>query len=53
MGLAKALALNLFGEEVAKYGDDGLASADVSLNNLQSQAVMNSLHGEPGWIVYW
>jgi hypothetical protein len=53
-GLAKAIASNLFRNYVPKFSpNDGLAHADVGMENLQSQGVCNSLGGKAGWIVHW
>jgi RimJ/RimL family protein N-acetyltransferase len=49
-GLAKAVASRLLREKV--LGGDGLASADVSVDNIQSRAVCKSLGGIPSWSVY-
>ncbi|ROW01619.1 hypothetical protein VSDG_02255 [Cytospora chrysosperma] len=50
-GIAKAVATKVFREH--SFGDDGWGSADVHVDNVQSQAVCKSLGAEYGWKTCW
>ncbi|ROW11251.1 hypothetical protein VMCG_01427 [Cytospora schulzeri] len=50
-GVAKAVATKVFREH--SFGDDGWGSADVHVDNVQSQAVCKSLGAEYGWRTCW
>ncbi|KUI65968.1 hypothetical protein VM1G_01430 [Cytospora mali] len=50
-GIAKAVATKVFREH--SFGDDGWGSADVHIDNIQSQAVCKSLGAEKGWRTAW
>ncbi|KAH7060571.1 hypothetical protein B0J12DRAFT_649330 [Macrophomina phaseolina] len=55
-GLAKAMGRKLFRDGLVAFGDelDGLAHADVALENKESNGVCKSLGGiDEGWHVYW
>ncbi|KAI3400445.1 hypothetical protein diail_3066 [Diaporthe ilicicola] len=50
-GIAKAVATKVLQEH--SFGDDGWGSADVHIDNVQSQGVCKSLGGEKGWRTCW
>lgn len=55
-GLAKAMGRKIFREGWAAFGEDlnGLAHADVALENIESNGVCKSLGGiDQDWQVYW
>lgn len=52
-GLAKAVALKLFMDEMEKEDGDGFVHADVGTENLASAGVCRSLGGKEEWIDYW
>ncbi|KAI1432391.1 hypothetical protein GGR50DRAFT_688986 [Xylaria sp. CBS 124048] len=52
-GFAKAVAVKLLSDRVREYGDEGVAWADVSPDNLQSQGVCRGLNGEVKWRISW
>ncbi|KAG8164759.1 hypothetical protein KVR01_005034 [Diaporthe batatas] len=50
-GMAKAVATKVLREH--SFGDDGWGSADVHVDNAQSQGVCKALGGEKGWKNCW
>ncbi|KAJ0121660.1 hypothetical protein J7T55_008827 [Diaporthe amygdali] len=50
-GMAKAVATKVLREH--SFGDDGWSSADVHIDNVQSQGVCKGLGGEKGWRTCW
>ncbi|KAI7787120.1 hypothetical protein LA080_001213 [Diaporthe eres] len=50
-GMAKAVATKVLREH--SFGDDGWGSADVHIDNVQSQGVCKGLGGEKGWRNCW
>lgn len=52
-GLAKAVSLKLYHEEIPNYGSDSYAHADVEIQNEESQGVAKRLGGDQLWTIHW
>ncbi|KAJ9142090.1 hypothetical protein NKR23_g7325 [Pleurostoma richardsiae] len=52
-GIAKAVACRTIQESNKLFGGDGWASADVHIDNLQSQGVCKSIGGKKAWRIAW
>lgn len=53
LGLAKAVSLKLYHEKISEFGDEGIAHADVEIQNMVSQGVAKSLGGIYAWTIHW
>ncbi|KAF2969501.1 hypothetical protein GQX73_g4076 [Xylaria multiplex] len=52
-GIAKAVAVKVLKDHLRDYSDEPYGWADVALDNIQSQGVCKSLHGQVGWQISW
>ncbi|KAI0535759.1 hypothetical protein GGR58DRAFT_426292 [Xylaria digitata] len=52
-GIAKAVAVEVLRDHLGDYSDEPYGWADVALDNIQSQGVCKSLHGQVGWQISW
>ncbi|GAW22910.1 hypothetical protein ANO14919_124560 [Xylariales sp. No.14919] len=52
-GIAKAVAVKLLRGHLGRYSDEPYGWADVAPDNIQSQSVCRSLHGQVGWQISW
>ncbi|KAI9794486.1 MAG: hypothetical protein M1835_006578 [Candelina submexicana] len=52
-GLARAVTCKLFETGISSFASDGLAHADVEMQNLASQGLCRSVGAEESWEVYW
>ncbi|KAI1756671.1 hypothetical protein F4782DRAFT_277263 [Xylaria castorea] len=52
-GIAKAVAVKVLQDHLKDYSDDGYSWADVAPDNIQSQGVCRSLHGQVKWQISW
>ncbi|KAK0667376.1 hypothetical protein QBC41DRAFT_357443 [Cercophora samala] len=53
LGFGKAIAIKLMRERLSEYGNDGIGTADVWVENTKSQALCRAIGGRPEWVVSW